>query len=353
MSSALAALPPGLADWQYGALWLLVGSVLVLPFVIRWVEHNLEAFLLLMGAVAVTISGAWALGLVGEALRQPVGITLAVLAAGLAFHYGRGWLDRRFRALQARLPLKVLIFLVVAGLGVLSSVVTCIIAALVLVEIIHLLRLDRRREEELTILACFAIGLGAVLTPVGEPLSTIVTARLHGGFWLLFGMLGGWVLPGVIGLGLVAAWVHPPRGRGSLKDVRRGETLPDVVIRAAKVYLFVAALILLGAGLAPLVERFIVRLPAALLFWVNMISAILDNATLAAAEIGPVMSHDQMMAVLLGLLISGGMLIPGNIPNIIAASHLKIGSRAWARFGVPVGLGLMVAYFAAWMTLHG
>jgi predicted cation transporter len=43
----------------------------------------------------------------------------------------------------------------------------------------------------------------------------------------------------------------------------------------------------------------------------------------------------------LGLLISGGMLIPGNIPNIISAHSLHIKSTEWARLGVPLGLIIM------------
>jgi predicted cation transporter len=39
------------------------------------------------------------------------------------------------------------------------------------------------------------------------------------------------------------------------------------------------------------------------------------------------------------------MLIPGNIPNIISAKQLGIGSRDWAKVGVPVGLAMMAAYF--------
>jgi predicted cation transporter len=39
------------------------------------------------------------------------------------------------------------------------------------------------------------------------------------------------------------------------------------------------------------------------------------------------------------------MLIPGNIPNIISASKLRISSRSWAKVGVPLGLALMVAYY--------
>ena len=52
-----------------------------------------------------------------------------------------------------------------------------------------------------------------------------------------------------------------------------------------------------------------------------------------------------MRAVLMGLLISGGMLIPGNIPNIIAAGKLGIKSREWAVIAIPIGAVLMVAYF--------
>ena len=76
-----------------------------------------------------------------------------------------------------------------------------------------------------------------------------------------------------------------------------------------------------------------------------MASAVLDNATLAAAEIGPILSEFQIKSMLMGLLISGGMLIPGNIPNIISASKLDITSKEWARLGVPLGLVSMTIYF--------
>ena len=53
----------------------------------------------------------------------------------------------------------------------------------------------------------------------------------------------------------------------------------------------------------------------------------------------------QIKAALLGLLIAGGMLIPGNIPNIIAAGKLKIKSSEWALYGIPAGLIAMGVYF--------
>jgi predicted cation transporter len=57
------------------------------------------------------------------------------------------------------------------------------------------------------------------------------------------------------------------------------------------------------------------------------------------------MTQNQITAALMGLLISGGMLIPGNIPNIISAGKLGITSGEWARLGLPVGLVLNVVYF--------
>ena len=105
------------------------------------------------------------------------------------------------------------------------------------------------------------------------------------------------------------------------------------------------ALALLGAGFKPLIDTYITPLDGRLLSWINMISAILYNATMAAAEISPEMSGMQIEGILMGLLISGGMLIPGNIPNIISAGKLRITSSEWARLGVPLGLVLLVIYY--------
>jgi predicted cation transporter len=116
-------------------------------------------------------------------------------------------------------------------------------------------------------------------------------------------------------------------------------------MRAVKVYVFIMALVLLGDGFKPIIFTYFTQVPPAILFWVNMVSAVLDNATLAAAEIGPNLNELQIKSILMGLLISGGMLVPGNIPNIISASKLGITSKEWARLGVPMGLVSMVIYF--------
>ena len=102
---------------------------------------------------------------------------------------------------------------------------------------------------------------------------------------------------------------------------------------------------MLGAGFEPLINTYLLDLSPKVLYWINMLSAVLDNATLAAAEISPVMTEKTVEAILLGLLVSGGMLIPGNIPNIISAGKLNISSKEWAKVGVPVGLVILVIYF--------
>ena len=93
-------------------------------------------------------------------------------------------------------------------------------------------------------------------------------------------------------------------------------------------------------------------MPQSLLFWLNSVSAVVDNATLTAAEIGPSLGPIQQRAILMGLLISGGMLIPGNIPNIIAAGRLGISSREWARVGLITGLPLMMLCFLVLLWLR-
>jgi len=180
-------------------------------------------------------------------------------------------------------------------------------------------------------------------------LSTIVISKLsgapyHASFSYLARLLGHYLVPSVTLLGIAAIFlVHEaPEDTGkSLGVEEKEEKLSEVFVRGAKVYIFVMALIFLGAGFKPLIDAYIITLPSQMLFWVNMVSAILDNATLAAAEIGPTLNEAQIKSALLGLLIAGGMLIPGNIPNIIAAHSLRIKSTEWAKLGVPIGLVFM------------
>jgi len=342
------------------ALFAVFLAVLVLPFRVKKVEHNIEAFLFVAGAIAVTVTGKWSLELVKTAVEEPLrkGIVPAVLAAGLVFYYARVPFEKAMRKFLTKVPLKVAVLLVVAILGLVSSVITAIIAAIFLVEIVNLMPLRRQDKIHLVVIACFAIGLGAVLTPIGEPLSTIAVVKLagephHAGFWYLMKHLGVLVIAGVLLVAAFATFYIARRARVHSADVHLVEGgVKEVFVRAGKVYAFVAALFFLGAGMEVVIYKYFIHVPAHVLYWVNMVSAVLDNATLTAAEIAPKLEQIQIDGALYGLLISGGMLIPGNIPNIISAGKLGIKSSEWAKIGVPLGLALMVLYFVVVFVLN-
>ncbi len=325
-------------------LSIIICLALFLPFTVHAVEKELEAFLFVLGILAVSITGAWSWELVGHAFTEPIEISLAVLITGLLFRKFRGTVTKFIEMIEDKIGLKPTIIVLVFGLSLLSSVITAIIAALVLCEIASTLRLSKRDTIHVIVMGCFAIGMGAVLTP----LSTIVTSKLAGephnaGFFYLFNLLWEFILPGVLLFSVLAARIKEPQI--SSKRKVEAESIKDIALRASKVFLFVMALVLFGKGLTPLAEISILKLPEWALYWANSISAILDNATLAAAEIVPSMTNKQIEFLLMALIVSGGFLIPGNIPNIICASKFKIKSKEWAKDALPVGIAVMLLYF--------
>ena len=363
-----------------GGLFGIFLLVLILPFRVKQVEHNLEVFLFVCGVGALTIAGfmtipgettGWSLAIIEEALLAPlkittlfgipVGIVQIVLIVGLLIY----WLHHRLEAAIAsavdRFPLQAIVFFLIVILGLVSSIISAILAAIILVEIVNALPVIKKAKVEIAVVACFSIGLGAGLTPLGEPLTTIVISKLSGapynaGFMFLFDKLAIYIIPAVVALGFVGVFLfnRSHTGDTKLECIIERESIREIVIRAGKVYLFIMALIFLGEGFKPLILEYIINIPSAGLYWVNIVSAVLDNATLAAAEIGPALSLQQIVSALMGLLIAGGMLIPGNIPNIIAACKLEITSREWAAVGLPLGLVLMAVFFVilfvpAWM----
>lgn len=327
-------------------LTIILALVLFLPFTVKAVEHNLEVFLFIMGIAAAAISQVLNGELFIKALEDPIHITLAVLIAGLLFRWCQTPMEKGILGMSKAIPFRLFLALVVIILGLISSIITAIIAAIVLVVIVSVLRLDRKSEIRLVVLACFSIGLGAALTPIGEPLATITISKLNEDFFYLIKLIGSDVIPAVAIFGILAAiLVNPKASDNGLNAGLQKESYKEIIIRSVKIYLFVMGLTLLGSGFEPFIEKYLLDLSPYILYWINMISAVLDNATLAAAEISPSMDAPTIKAILLGLIISGGMLIPGNIPNIIAAGKLNITSKEWARFGVPVGLITMVVYF--------
>lgn len=332
----------------------LIVVVLILPLTVHKVEENLEAFLFACGAFAVTVSHVWSGHLVLSALKDPIKITLAVLIAGLLFRQFNVHLQKLTQKAVKAIGLRWTLFLIVLVLGVTSSLITAIIAALILAEIAVMLPLEKAGRIKLVTFSCYAIGMGAVLTAVGEPLGTVVISKLAGpphnaGFFYLIEHLGWFVLGGILFMAGMASSLregtiaHAPGAKAA--DTQSEHSVKSIFVRAGKVYLFVMALTFLGDGLKPLAIKTISHLHAGWLYWINMLSAVLDNATLAAIEVTPVIDDRTLTFLLMSLVISGGMLIPGNIPNIICASKLGIKSKEWMKAALGLGLVLMIAYF--------
>ncbi len=362
-------------DLGIAGLFIIFLIVLIGPFKIKIIEQNLEVFLFICGILAVTISGfiilagtetGWRWGIIEEALTAPVyiqvqnlhvpiGIVQVVLVVGLIIYKWHKPVHSAIRRMTEVLSLKIMAFILIAVLGLISSVISAILAAIILVEMANAMPLSRKSRIDLVVIACFSIGLGAALTPLGEPLSTIAINKLKdppplgygASFTYLIEQLAIYIIPGVIAYGIIGMFfigkVNTKEQGMKAEDYK--ETPKDVVMRGVRVYVFIMALVFLGDGFKPLIVEYFTRVPPEALFWVNMVSAILDNATLTSAEMGPSLSQLQINAALMGLLISGGMLIPGNIPNIISAGKLGITSKEWARLGVPLGLATMVVYF--------
>ena len=122
-------------------------------------------------------------------------------------------------------------------LGLFSSVISAILSAIILVEMVNALPLSRKSKIDLTVIACFSIGLGAALTPLGEPLSTIAISKLsgapyHATFTFLLSMLGKYILPGILVYGVIGMFflgkvnINEP----GMQAEEYNETLRDVCL---------------------------------------------------------------------------------------------------------------------------
>lgn len=322
----------------------------ILPLTFKTIEHNIELFLFVMGIGAAASSGIISRQLILHILENNFlyAITAAVLVIGFLFKALANKLEYLINKVIKLIPLRLFVFLLVFILGLLSSVITAMIAALILVEIIILLPIDKKSKVKLNIIACFSIGLGAALTPIGEPVATIVISKLNADFFYLFKELSLSVVIGIILLSILASFSIKNNSFNNAKvEEIVQDTNIDIVFRAIKIFIFVIALELLGSGFKPIIDTYVIGLDSRVLYWGNTISAILDNATLASAEISPQMNAEQIKAIMLGLLLSGGMLIPGNIPNIISAGKLNIKSSEWIKLGVPLGLVMLSGFYVA------
>lgn len=341
-------------------LIIILIVTLLLPFLVKRVEENLEVFLFVMGLATAIVSGVLSKDLISHISHNTFLylITGAVLIVSIVFKFFKNKIKTIVNFALNHMSIKVFTFIMILFLGVISSLITAIVASLILVEIISVMPIKRKNKVNLSIISCFSIGIGSSLTPIGEPIATIVVSKLNENFGFLFKQIGVPAIIGVLLLGILGAFIagssfDDKNSKNITKkenanmpvEDKEEETYKDIAFRTIKIFIFVIALELLGSGFKPLIDTYVIGLDSRLLYWGNIISAVLDNATIAAAEISPNMNLFQIRALLMGLLISGGMLIPGNIPNIITAGKLKISSSEWVKVGVPLGLVMLVGYY--------
>jgi predicted cation transporter len=357
----------------YSLITILV-AVLIGPLLSRRVEENLEIFFLVMGFLASLVSGSLGFKLLLEALETPVmvrgvpiGIFQAVLLAGILFERFRGRLRSALSGGRAASAAPILYSILVLALGLGSSFISAIVASVIIAEVAKTLDIPKGVRTYLLVLAAYAIGVGAALTPLGEPLSTIAVAKLsgepyHADFFFLARLLWDYILAIVIACSLLSWYLY----RRSLRTIEaviaresayveghsNGGGYREAVVRALKIYIFVFALVLLGHSFDPIVDRYIVHLSPEAMYLFGSVSAALDNATLTAAIVTPEMEILQIKSFLISLLISGGFLIPGNVPNIVIAYINGVSFREWAYKAIPIGLPIFLGSFIALFYLR-
>jgi predicted cation transporter len=324
--------------------------LVALPIASKKVEHNLELFFLAMAVAGATLEGLWSLELLKEAFLHPltvyqpgigyvpIGITQVVLAAGLVFYFFR----HRLAAKADVLGKPGVLALLILALGLSSSVISAIVAAAVLAELLGFAKAPHGYKARAAVYGAYAIGAGAALLPIGEPLSTIAVAKLKQGFFYLVDVLLDAVFIIVAFFALYAYFVLRRLHAAGVEVEPYEPELREVLLRAAKIFIFIFALTILGEFFKPIAEV-VAGLGKEVLYVFGMLSAVADNATLVAALVAPGMAEDALRSFLISLVLSGGFTVPGNVPNIVLATVLKIGFREWIKLAFPIGLAVFVA----------
>jgi len=229
-------------------------AVLLGPLLIKEIEHNLEAFLFLMGACAVGVSRSWHISLVEEAVQEPVivGMVLSVMVVGLLVHYYRPHFLRGINdMLLDGITLKVIFLEIVVVLGLSAAIITPILPFFVLVEVVNHLPLQRWTRAKLTIFACISIFLGAALALVEEPYSAIAATKMQGTLssasLLPLELQNFYLILSIIALGLISMFFAREKITAVETQTSEGiAVLKNAAIWSARVCMFGGALLLIG-----------------------------------------------------------------------------------------------------------
>ncbi|MDD1748850.1 MAG: DUF1646 domain-containing protein [Methanothrix sp.] len=240
---------------EIGLIPLFV-AVLLGPLLVERIERNLEAFLFLMGACAVALSRSWHIGLVEEAIQEPLvfSIVLSVLLAGLIAHYIRPDFLRSINdILLDRITMKVIFLEIVVVLGLLAAIITPVLSFFVLVESVNHLPLTRRTRAKITVLGCISIFLGAALSLVEGPFSAIAAARMQGAFpsagIMPLELQSLYIILSILMLGLISMFFAGERVNAIGKQTcERVSFHKCLAVWSARVCMFTGALLLVGVA---------------------------------------------------------------------------------------------------------
>src|SRR5580658_6280716 len=123
---------------------VLIDLLLLGPVVSRTIEEHIELFFLAIGLLAMTFAGAWRWEVASRAAEVPLGITLTVIVADVVFGRVRGQMDRALGWIQARIARPIVCGGAIFVIALLSAMLTAIVAALMLAELVELMRLGPR-----------------------------------------------------------------------------------------------------------------------------------------------------------------------------------------------------------------
>jgi len=90
----------------------------------------------------------------------------------------------------------------------------------------------------------------------------------NAGFWFLMDQLGILIILGVLGCAIFSMfYVGKKATKAEVMSMARSRRHKEVIMRTVKVYVFVAALFLLGAGMEVIIFKYFTKIPDYILFW--------------------------------------------------------------------------------------
>ena len=372
----------------------LVG-IIVLPLFVRWIDQQLGYVILAIGGGMLWLSLRLHLVQFGSGcfiqifldgrqtaldrllLESWVLIACYFLLSLLASVFHRQ-IKRSIRLWARKMspPMMIFLWVLLAGsLGSLSVVVLSVIGAIFFSTLSEVTGKD---YTPCIVVYAAALGLSALLTTIGEPLSLFIAHAIGGGTPYLLRTFGATYVINILCLSS-ATWFLAKRARHlpgtveerMIKDVHRAEramarernheevkealrtveefeeekhdfshTLDQILHSTTKLYFFVVGLLFFGEATKPIVVEVFSHLSPLAAFFGNAISAVADNALLGLLEIQPGMPQSLVFVLGISLALWGVGLVPGNVCNVVLKEKLSIPFKRWAMTGIPCACAL-------------